>query len=191
MDNSYSVIQTWGQTSYSNDLLDVWRDRVSFVQLINALSDNWWKWQAYGLSELYIEDAASGIDAIQTLQEVSDHRGFIHVIPFAVAGKGQYSFVETGTPPFAAMRVRMPAHAPWLAEYISEMTGYPTAARDDHPVATAMAMRILGGQAPTRKVDLSTFGRPQKERRPMESAMNGGHHGPMAVRGETFERDFS
>lgn len=160
VDNSYSVIQTWGQTTYSNDLLDVWRDRVSFVSLVTTMSDYWWKWVPYGLSALYIEDAASGIDAIQTLEEMSDERGFINVIPFSVAGKSQYTFVESATPTFAALRVRMPAQAPWLADYIAEMTSYPTAPRDDHPVATAMAMRILSGQAPTRKVDLSTFGRP-------------------------------
>lgn len=161
--NSYSVIATWGLTDLTYDLLDLYRDRVAYPSLIAALRDNYWKWQRYGLDALYIEDAASGQSAIQTLTDEPDPagRGVINVMPFAVSGIQQYSFVETATPFFAANRVRLPESAPWLADWIREHTGYPTEAQDDTVITTAMALRVLSGEPATRSqgTNLAGFGR--------------------------------
>lgn len=173
-ETSFSVIATWGRTSYSYDVLDVWRKRVGYSDLLDALRDNYWMWYPYGCNELYIEDAASGISAIQTLgEEDDDPRGFINVIPFSVAGVQQFYFVETATPFFKAGRVRVPEFAPWKAEWIREHTEYPTSARDDQPVTTAMALRVLGGGSASRSpsgIDWSTFGRLSSAKREVEDS---------------------
>lgn len=166
---SYSVIATWGRTGDSYDLLDLWRDRADYPTLMNALRDNYWKWQPFGNNGLYIEDAASGQSALQSLQSDRDPRGIVNAIPFHVAGVQQYSFVESATPFFNAGRVRLPLSAPWLADWIAEHVNYPTYATDDTCITTAMALRVLAGAEPTRKVSLEGFGtlgaaRPVQER---------------------------
>lgn len=159
--NSYSVIATWGLTESSYDLLDLWRDRVGYPTLLATLRDTYHKWRPYGCDGLYIEDAASGTSALQSLAEESDSRPPVNAIPFAVGGIQQYSFVESATPFFAAARVRLPESAPWLADWIREHIGYPTEPHDDTVITTAMALRILSGEPPTRQArqDFSGFGR--------------------------------
>lgn len=157
--NSYSVIATWGRTDLSYDVLDIFRHRVSYPQLIAALRAHYWKWQPYGADELYIEDAASGTSAIQTLREEEDPRGIVNVLGFAVTGTQKLSFVETATPFFSAGRVRLPLLAPWLDGWVEEHVGYPTSEFDDQPVTTAMALTVLGRGSARRDEALDGFGK--------------------------------
>lgn len=163
IENSYSVIQTWGLTDYSYDLLDQWRRRVPYTSLVLALRDNWWKWQPYGLSALYLEEAASALAAIDELLVHNTRPGTppIVAIPYPVNGVQQFSFVETATPFFMGKRVRLPEQAPWLADWVREHVGYPTEPQDDTVVCTAMALRLLSGDSPGRSlVSLADFGKP-------------------------------
>lgn len=182
--NSYSVIATWGLTESSYDLLDLWRDRVGYPTLLATLRDTYHKWRPYGCDGLYIEDAASGTSALQSLAEESDSRPPVNAIPFAVGGIQQYSFVESATPFFAAARVRLPESAPWLADWIREHIGYPTEPHDDTVITTAMALRILSGEPPTRQArqDFSGFGRGGgRGLTPAERAGQNGHEGRQLV----------
>lgn len=162
IENSFSVIQTWGMTDTSYDILDQWRERVPYTALVTALRDNWWKWHPFGLSALYLEEAASALAAIDELMQGNDRPGQppITAIPYPVNGVQQFAFVETATPFFLAKRVRLPERAPWLADWIREHVGYPTEPQDDTVVCTAMALRLLSGDSPGRSlVSLSDFGR--------------------------------
>lgn len=179
VENSFSVIATWGRTDTSYDLLDVYRKRVSYTDLLLALRDNWWKWRPYGLDALYIEKAASGLAAIEELEKgEGDARPPITAIAFDVAGIQQFSFVETATPYFRSSRVRLPEGAPWLADWLREHVGYPTEPNDDCPVTTAMAIRILSGEEPSRSmVSLEGFGRAAPPPPPKRSVPVGDYAG--------------
>lgn len=157
--NSYSVIATWGLTDLSYDVLDIFRARVSYPQLIGALRAHYWKWHPYGANELFIEDAASGTSAIQTLREEPDPRGVVNVLEFEVVGVQKLSFVETATPFFMARRVRLPAYAAWKDQWVEEHVGYPTAENDDQPVTSAMALTVLGRGGARRDESMAGFGK--------------------------------
>ncbi len=161
-DGSFAVVETWGMHARGYDVLDVWRERVDYPTLVGRLADNYFKWLPYGCEELYIEDAAAGRQAIETLMAMEDLRGVVNVVPFDVAGFQQYAFVQTTTPFFRALRVRLPVGAPWVEDYIREHLVYPAGENDDQVVCTAMALRVLVGGTASRRDegDLRYFGRP-------------------------------
>lgn len=140
VENDFSVIATWGRTRTHYDILDLWRAKVKYPDLLRALRDNYEKWRGYGLRGLYVEDKASGQSAIQSLQEES----LINVIPWDKS-TNKIMAAESITPYFAADRVRLPQAAEWVAEWIREHIQFPTGAHDDQVDTTSMALAILGG----------------------------------------------
>jgi predicted phage terminase large subunit-like protein len=157
VENDFSVIATWARTRTYYDILDLWRGKVRYPDLIRAIRDNYGKWRGYGLRGVYIEDKASGQSAIQTLQDESD----LNVIPYPVS-QNKIGRAEAVTPYFAAGRVRLPRMAPWVAEWIREHLQFPTAAHDDQVDTTSMALDILGGPILTEahQGQLRGFGQP-------------------------------
>jgi predicted phage terminase large subunit-like protein len=157
VENDFSVIATWGRTRTHYDLLDIWRRKVKYPELITALKDNYERWRYYGLRAMYIEDKASGQSAIQSLQAESD----LNVIPWDKEGN-KIMAAESITPYFAANRVRIPSVAEWVAEWIKEHIQFPTGAHDDQVDTTSMALAILGGPIipAGRRDTLQGFGQP-------------------------------
>lgn len=142
----WSVIATWGATADRLYLLDVWRRRVEYPQLIRAIRDQYAKWE-HLTPWLYIENKASGQSAIQTLRQET----VIPVRKFEPGSASKLSRAQDATVLFEAGRVTLPDAAPWLAEWIDEHLRFATDgaggdAHDDQVDTTSMAAKILGRQ---------------------------------------------
>lgn len=136
--NDYSVIATWGVADANLYLIDLWRDKVTFPDLKSAINDNYLKWQDFGCSATYVEDAASGQSVIQELQRET----LLPVLPVAPIGS-QMSRVEAVSGIFEAGHVKLPKGKPWLADWIEEHVRYPDGAHDDQVLTTAYAVSEL------------------------------------------------
>lgn len=147
------VVQSWdtaSKTGVNNDwsvgitarfhqgryyVLDLFRRRVAFGQLRAALAD---LCRRHRVERLLIEDAASGMQLIQLLR--SNPTDDVP-LPIACRPEGdkvtrfaaQASQIEAGV-------LVLPRTAPWLAEFISEIIGFPNARTDDQADALAQLL---------------------------------------------------
>lgn len=153
--NDYSVIATWGDDGQGNlYVLDVWRARVEYPDLMHAAHDQHAKHAHWAVSvPLVIEDQASGQSAIQTLRRpLPVNTGIIlpalTVVDFSLpAGMSKEARAEAVSPEVEAKRVFLPEDAPWVADFIEEHAVFPAGAHDDQVDTTSMAiMRLHGGK---------------------------------------------
>jgi len=136
--NDYSVCTVWGETQNGYYLLDVWRAKVEFPEL---------KRVAMALdardkpSAVLVEDKASGQSLIQELQRDTK----IPVIPFKV-DSDKVARVYAITPLIEAGRVFLPENAPWLFDYIEELSAFPNATHDDQVDSTTQVLSFMRGK---------------------------------------------
>lgn len=133
--NDYSVCTVWGETDTGYYLLDLWRGKVEFPEL---------KRVAVSLAErdhpsvVVVEDKASGQSLIQELQRNTR----LPVLPFKV-DRDKIARAEAVTPLIEAGKVLLPETAPWLFDYLEEMSGFPNAEHDDQVDSTTQALEYL------------------------------------------------
>jgi len=147
--NDYSVFAVWGTPGDGRYyVLDVWRNRVEFPELIQAGYDVWAKWAAIlgrGLP-LVVEDKASGQSAIQVwrrpgMRQDGTVRPALPVIPHPVpSGESKESRAEGVSHLVESGLVFLPDQAPWVADFVSEHNRHPLAEHDDQVDTTAMAL---------------------------------------------------
>lgn len=135
----YSVVATWGQTENALWLLDIWRERVQYPDLLQAIQDQYSKWRAWD-PEVWIENKASGQSAIQSLRRST----LIPLQEYEPGQQSKFSRAQDATRFFRAGRVRIPARADWVAEWIAEHLRFPAGANDDQVDTSSMAMAMLG-----------------------------------------------
>ena len=140
--NSYSVCTTWGVSDDKFYLLDVFRKRLTYPQLKRAAGELFRKFDPW---KVLIEDKASGIALIQELQAEG-----LYCIDSCKPEPGRDKHVRLGEQSikFESGRVCLPMEAPWLHEYIREITGFPGSKHDDQVDSTTQALEYLGVFAP-------------------------------------------
>jgi len=139
--NDFSVCTTWGFYDRSFYLLDVYRERCTYPQLKRAVSDLYRRFEP---SRLLIEDRSSGISLIQELKV----EGVYGIEPFKPQpGSDKYMRLAAQSIKFESGRVHLPKEAPWLGEYIREITGFPGGKHDDQVDSTSQALEYLGTEA--------------------------------------------
>src|SRR5437773_3631661 len=127
--SDFSVCTTWGVCGKNLFLLGVFRRRLEYPALKRAVGE---QQRLFGASEVLIEDKASGTQLIQELiadgcygvaryQPTTDKVMRLHA---------QTTLIENGF-------VRIPENAPWLAEYLHELTVFPNGKHDDQADSTA------------------------------------------------------
>ena len=137
--NDYSVGTTWGYLDGNFYLLDVIRQRMNFPDLRRAVIDGYRK---NSPNRILIEDKASGTSMIQELT----HEGLFGIEPYKPPpGSDKYMRFAAQAIQFEAGRVHLPYDAPWLAEYVREITGFPGAKHDDQVDSTSQALEFLSG----------------------------------------------
>ena len=147
--NSYSVCTTWALHDLNFYLIDVYRQRMTYPQLKRKAGELFHK---YDPSKVLIEDKASGISLIQELKEA----GIYCVQEYKPApGTDKYARMAVQSIKFEGGRVYLPSEAPWLEEYIREITGFPGSKHDDQVDSTSQALEslsnmsaIMGGPCP-------------------------------------------
>src|SRR5690348_17193160 len=127
--SDFSVCTTWGVKGKDLFLLGVFRRRLEYPALKRAVREQQSLFEA---NVVLIEDKASGTQLIQELiadgcygvpryEPTTDKVMRLHA---------QTALIENGF-------VRIPEEAPWLAEYLHELTVFPNGKHDDQADSTA------------------------------------------------------
>jgi predicted phage terminase large subunit-like protein len=91
-----------------------------------------------------IEDQASGTALIQEFQS----NGVYCIESYKPApGSDKITRFAAQSIKFEEGRVFLPQQAPWLEEYIREVTGFPGSKHDDQVDSTSQALDLLGEKA--------------------------------------------
>jgi predicted phage terminase large subunit-like protein len=128
----YSLCTTWGVAGAHLWLLDVMRKKLGYLDLKRAVRA---ECERHSAAVVLIEDKASGTQLIQELIEASLTR-VARCKPDGdkiIRLHAQSATIENGF-------VHLPAQAPWLADYLQEMTLFPRGRHDDQVDSTAQAL---------------------------------------------------
>ena len=136
--NDYSVIAVWGETQNGFYLLDLVRERLDFPSLKSRTIAKAAYWKP---SAVLIEDAASGQSLIQSLNLETR----LPILPAKPLGDKE-SRASAVSPLFESGRVFIPQAAPWLVDFVDEITSFPAAPHDDQVDATTQALTWLHRQ---------------------------------------------
>jgi predicted phage terminase large subunit-like protein len=136
--SDYSAIQVWGEVQTGFYLLAAWKGRVEYPELKRVLISFAEQWKP---NEVLIEDAASGQSLIQELRASTS-------LPIKAikVDRDKVSRAESCTGMLEAGRVYLPADAPWLNDFLDELSAFPQGAHDDQVDACTMALNYLRGQ---------------------------------------------
>lgn len=140
--NDYSVCTTWGVEGRKRYLLHVFRKKLNYPDLKRAVVDLAREYSAYNV---LIEDKASGVQLIQELERELHSTVTAYKPP---PGTDKIMRLHAQTDLFENGLVYLPKDAPWLADYINELTGFPGTKNDDQVDSTAQAldhMRVPSG----------------------------------------------
>ena len=101
------------------------------------------RWRKFKPTKLLIEDKSSGTSLIQELKR----SGVFRIEPYEPPPKSDklHRFAAQSIK-FEGGRVFLPRKAPWLDEYVREITGFPGTKYDDQVDSTAQALEFLGGR---------------------------------------------
>ena len=139
--SDYSVCTTWGVKGPRFYLLNVLRKKLSYPELRRAVVE---QNRLFRPQTIVIEDRASGTQLIQDL--IGD--GLSHVARFSPDGDkimrlhAQTAVIENGF-------VFLPEEAPWLADYVSELTAFPAGRWDDQVELDRAVPRMGEEEAPS------------------------------------------
>ncbi len=133
--NDYSVGLVLGVGEVGYYVLDVWRDRVEFPALLRAVEMLALKWRP---DRVLIEDKASGQSLIQELQTSSR----LAIEPVKV-DSDKVTRATACTPLVEAGRVFLPEDADWLADFLEEVSSFPSAPHDDCVDALSQALNYV------------------------------------------------
>ncbi|WP_395635991.1 phage terminase large subunit [Sphingorhabdus sp.] len=127
--NSYSVCTTWAKCPDGFHLLDVWRDRPAFADLVKQVYAQKDKWKA---KLVIVEKKASGISLI----EVINKPGLVAWLQNISPVKGKVERAQQQTVKFEQGRIWLPEEAPWLPAYEAELFQFPHCKFDDQVDST-------------------------------------------------------
>jgi predicted phage terminase large subunit-like protein len=130
--SDYSVCTTWGLKRKQLYLLHVYRQRLEFPELKRAIVS----WAShFRASNILVEDKASGTALIQDLirDGVAGVTRYEPMMDKIMRLHSVLSTIESGF-------VYLPQQADWLAEYLHELTTFPSAKHDDQADSTSQAL---------------------------------------------------
>jgi predicted phage terminase large subunit-like protein len=136
--NDYSACTTWGVKGKYFYLLHVLRRRMDYPDLRRTVITHSQFWKA---NAVVIEDKASGTQLIQDLQaDLGNYRIRPYEPP---TGMEKIMRLHAQTLAFENGQVFLPTAAPWLADFVSELTGFPGAKYDDQVDSTTQALAVM------------------------------------------------
>src|SRR5712672_1307675 len=127
--SDFSVCTTWGVRGKNLYLLGLLRQRLEYPALKRAVRQ---QQSLFDATEVLIEDKASGTQLIQELIADGCHRvtRYKPECDKIMRLHAQTAIIENGF-------VHLPDAAPWLSEYLHEMTVFPKGKHDDQVDSTA------------------------------------------------------
>ena len=140
-ENDYSVCTVWGEAANGYYLLDVWRQKVEYPELKRAAISLHGRDKA---NVVLVEDKASGQSLIQELKRDTK----LPVLPVKV-DSDKVSRVNAVSPLIESGKVLLPESAPWLHDYIEELSSFPSAEHDDQVDSTSQFMAWVANVIPS------------------------------------------
>jgi predicted phage terminase large subunit-like protein len=128
--NDYSVCLTWGVLDNEYYLIDCFKERLVYPDLLKKAKD---LQMQYDAKKILIEDKASGQQLIQDLRRSTT----LPIVPVNV-DKDKMVRLSQCSNHIEAGRVSLPVSAFWLNEYEQELTSFPFSKNDDTVDATTL-----------------------------------------------------
>lgn len=136
----YSVCTTWLRSKSNHYLIDVYRERRNFPDLLRDAKALYAKHRP---DCVLIEEQGTGITMIQALKELS-HSGIIA----RKSKDDKKTRLVSVLPTIEAGDVCLPRHAPWLAEFLGELCGFPARRHDDQVDSVSQYLLWVRDQVP-------------------------------------------
>ena len=122
--NDYSVCSTWAISGTNYYLLDVFRKRLAFPELEQAIYKLRSKWRA---DLVFVEAIGSGLSVCQSISRIPQNQW---IRPFRPRGPKQERAIQQSSK-FARGRVWVPREALWLRRFEDELAEFPHGKHDD------------------------------------------------------------
>jgi predicted phage terminase large subunit-like protein len=135
--NDYNVCTTWLESENGYYLIDRFREKMQFPELLEAAKRLYEKHQPQAV---YVEDKASGQSLIQVLQRETK----IPVIAVPVESD-KVVRLNAVSPVIQSGNVYLPERAEWLQDFIEEICSFPSVEHDDQVDSMTMALSQLSG----------------------------------------------
>lgn len=148
--NDFSVILTLATDGVNFFIVDVWRQRVEYPELVKACVGEYSKYKP--MVQL-IENSASGIAVLQQLKRES----IVPVVPLNQT-QSKETRANISAPMFEAGRVWLPKNAPWVDKFINELCVFPNGAHDDQVDGVCGALERLIQQVSGSVYDIDGHG---------------------------------
>ena len=142
--SDYSVCTTWGVKEKHVYLRHVFRKRLGYPELKRAVRE---QAATYSPRTILVEDKASGTQLIQELV----NEGMSTITKYAPT-MDKTTRMNTVTSTIENGFVHLPEKAPWLCEYLHELTSFPNGKYDDQADSTSQALdwfKQLGMRRPS------------------------------------------
>ena len=159
--SDYSVCTTWGVEERKMYLLNVFRQRMEFPELKRRVRDLAALWKA---TIVLIEDKSSGTQLIQELRA----DGFSRAQAAPANNDDKVMRLRAQTAKIEGQFVLFPEKAPWLEDYLQELTTFPNAKHDDQVDSTVQALAWHTQQATAPGMGLWWLTKMQYEQRMQE-----------------------
>lgn len=125
----------------------VWRKRVEFPEGKRAFKDSANHWKP---NVILIEDKDAGQQYIQQLRSEKDYK--VPIIKCDPEGLDKYTRMDAESPFIEAGNLWLPEHASWIAEFVTELTLYPSTDHDDQVDALSQLLKYLRRQNLARQM---------------------------------------
>jgi predicted phage terminase large subunit-like protein len=139
--NDFSVCTTWGLHNGRSYLINVYRERLTFPELLRAAHE---QHRQFSPNKVVIEDRASGTALIQELNAAGVYGVQAYQPP---PERDKYFRLDAHSPKFEHGDILLPSQAPWLDEYVRELTGFPGTKHDDQVDSTTQALEFLAPES--------------------------------------------
>ncbi|BAS59849.1 hypothetical protein NIES2135_21060 [Leptolyngbya boryana NIES-2135] len=159
--SSYVTLQVWGRSGGSYYLLDQVRDRLSFLDTKDAISDLTEKWAKLGITihELFIEAKKNGKAILENLS--SDCPITITATDFNGDTEGGKAQAVTGLFKLGKVFIPPESEALWVSGLKKELEDFPNAESEDQTGALTQALIYLAlrqTNRPYEKFNRATHG---------------------------------
>lgn len=142
LDSDFSVIQFWGDMGGCYYLIEQIREKLSFTECLGQLDifieDCTRRYKKP--SAILIEDKANGTAIINVLK-----RKYNNIIPVNPTESKKARLISVA-PLFEAGSVKVPKSADFIADFINELTGFPSTKHDDIVDATSQFLNYVSAR---------------------------------------------
>jgi predicted phage terminase large subunit-like protein len=130
--SDFSVCTSWGVLGKNLYLIDVLRRRMEYPDLKRAVRE---QYERFNPGVVLIEDKASGTQLVQELIAEG-----LHAVTRYRPQSDKVMRMHAQTATIENGFVHVPEKAPWLAQYLSELTAFPNGKHDDQVDSTAQVL---------------------------------------------------